>query len=347
MSKKSRIYSIVLLAACVIIFVLIPNRKKEHTFTDQDTAFAISNEAEIQKIYMADLANNEVLLEKDDTDVWHVNGKYEARKDHVKMLLSTLRKIRVRNPISKASHNNVVKDMATSNTRVEVYDKAGRLIRSFLVGSLSPDSKGNYMKLEESDFVFVVHIPGFDGHLGSRFFLEENEWRSRRIFSTAIEDLAKVQVNYPESVEQSFVITKASRDEIEIRSLSKTVHQIQADLRELAAYLHHYSSIHAEAFVNHLPNKDSILAQEPYAVIAVTDLEGKTNEIKLYHKKTGKRTKQQYDDAGNPLIYDNERSYALINDGQDLVLVQQFVFGKLIRPYSSFASRANEHKSPP
>lgn len=336
MKKKTGFYSLILLTAVVLTFFLVLKKKNEKTFTEKDTAFAIEKVETIGKVYMADLSNNEVRLDKLSDGSWQVNGKYIAREDQIDLLMSTLRKISVRHPVSRAAHNNIVKDMATQNTRVEIYDLDNKLIKSFLVGSPAADSKGNYMKLDKSDFLFVVQIPGFDGHLGSRFFLDEKEWRSRAIFKYDFNEIIEIKVDYAEDLSNSFVVKKIKRDSITVNPINGSAMKGYTDPRALAAYVNYYTDIHAEAFLNEYPGKDTVLATKPYVTITVKDFSGNSNDVNIYRKKVGKRTKMQIDTEGNPLEFDTERSYATINGGKDFVLIQDFVFGKLLMKYSSF-----------
>jgi hypothetical protein len=49
------------------------------------------------------------------------------------------------------------------------------------------------------------------------------------------------------------------------------------------------------------------------------------------------RTKQQTDpNTGRPMLYDSDRYYALINHNKDFVVIQQYVFGKILRQYDDF-----------
>ena len=60
-------------------------------------------------------------------------------------------------------------------------------------------------------------------------------------------------------------------------------------------YLEGFSVLHAEAFENGLPDRDSIAASLPFVTLSVTNDEGETNTAKLFPIV-------QKDEYGNPIV---------------------------------------------
>ena len=50
----------------------------------------------------------------------------------------------------------------------------------------------------------------------------------------------------------------------------------------------------------------------------------------------------QFDYEGNPLKYELDKYFALVNNGQDFALIQHFVFGKLFIGGKFFYSQREE-----
>jgi hypothetical protein len=100
-----------------------------------------------------------------------------------------------------------------------------------------------------------------------------------------------------------------------------------------------FRNLNFESILNDLDpaRKDSILASVPFAVITVTDTSGQDKTIRVFFKEGSGDT----DLAGNPLPYDIDRLYAEVNDGRDFVLIQYYVFDRVLRP-SAFFQMANE-----
>ena len=49
-----------------------------------------------------------------------------------------------------------------------------------------------------------------------------------------------------------------------------------------------------------------------------------------------KRSKTQFDDRGQRVKYDVDRLFALMNNGKDFVIIQYYVFGKILLGYDDF-----------
>jgi hypothetical protein len=53
--------------------------------------------------------------------------------------------------------------------------------------------------------------------------------------------------------------------------------------------------------------------------------------LKLYLKKADKRTKEQFDQNNMPVKTDAERFWGIIDDENELVSIQTFNFGKILK----------------
>lgn len=65
---------------------------------------------------------------------------------------------------------------------------------------------------------------------------------------------------------------------------------------------------------------------------------GKVTKLRLFLKAVdGQSTIEQFDEKTNrPLEFDPERYYALLDEEKDLLLVQHFVVGKVLRSFADF-----------
>ncbi len=341
MSKSLKLFSF---AAVLLLFVLAfwCLRGKGPGETD----FAVKDTEKIGKIFLADRENNSILLERKGPKNWTLNEKYKADQPAVDELLRTIRLMSVKAPVPDAARENVIKGMAVKNTRVEIFDRKGKLIKAFFVGAPVERGSGNYMLMDGSDELYVVHIPGLNAMLHTRFFTDEPKWRDRSVFHYGPGSIRKVKVDYPVQPGQSFAIEVYRRDSFALYPLhrSEAGHESEPDRMVIARYLNAFAEVNAEAFLNSYSKKDSILSQGPYAVIRVEDTAGIAKQISLFYKPIDKRTKMQMDSSGRYLPFDRERSYALINNDKDFVLIQHFVFGKLLMRYDYFFKAGEEDK---
>jgi hypothetical protein len=59
----------------------------------------------------------------------------------------------------------------------------------------------------------------------------------------------------------------------------------------------------------------------------------------LHYKAVGDHTKTLYGEDGKLLPYDTEKYYGFINDEKDVVYVQEYNFGKVLKKLSDFTNR--------
>ncbi|MBX7205295.1 MAG: hypothetical protein K1X81_07705, partial [Bacteroidia bacterium] len=82
---------------------------------------------------------------------------------------------------------------------------------------------------------------------------------------------------------------------------------------------------------------DSVAALTPYCIMEVKNKNGEKNTLRIFYKGIDERTMQQFDEkTKQPLSIDPERYFALLNGEKNLVIIQQYVFGNLLRSYSDF-----------
>ena len=86
------------------------------------------------------------------------------------------------------------------------------MIKSYVIGSNTPDHLGTYMLLNGKDFPFVVHIPHFNGFLSPRYGIQSNSidlnrWRSTNIFSLSSDSIHFIKYTNFQEPENSYTIT--------------------------------------------------------------------------------------------------------------------------------------------
>ena len=96
-----------------------------------------------------------------------------------------------------------------------------------------------------------------------------------------------------------------------------------------------FSDLRYEALLNEMnaARKDSIIHSLPRNVIALIDAKGDTTVMKTFFKPNDER---RIDLEGKLYVFDLDRAYALVNNDRDFVLIQYFVFDKVLKPLSFF-----------
>ena len=344
--KKNTLTIIITIVLAVIVAYLFYT-SKEGTIRQELKDFAIEDTSAITKIFLADMSNHQVTLEKIEPGHWIVNGKYKARKDLIEILLKTMKNLEVKSPVAKAARENVIKRIATGAVKVEVYqnnnDEPNKV---YYVGGATQSQMGTYMLLENSSNPFIMNIPYFSGYLTTRYNTDEYEWRDKTVFNYQFKDIAGVKLEYTHNPEYSFSIMNTGNWTYTLRSLQNDELIANYDTNNLNIYLTFFRNIQFEGFVRNKDTafRDSIVSYPPFCTLTVTDMSGNTTKVKAFLKPVPKGTTDLND---NPIEYDVDRMYALIDtrhvgrnyrsvDENQLVTIQYFVFDKLFLVINDF-----------
>jgi len=346
--KKNRVILLVLISLSVIAAVLIFSQSKS-TISRELKDFAINDTASVVKIFLADKNDNTVLLERQEDNSWLVNGKYKVRRDMIDLLLSTSRNLRVVAPVPKAAFNTVVTNMATRNTKVEIYQRhymidllyrirlfpRVRLAKVYYIGDVTPDNIGTHMLLEGSSMPFIVHWPGFRGFVASRYSTRENDWRDHTIFGKKYNQIESIEVFFPSRPEQSYRIINSDDGFLDLIPHGKSEALPAYDTLKMLGFITAFEDIRYEALIDDMLEHvvDSITSSQPQHIITLVDKRGKRQQAKTFRRQAVFYAEDLY---GQSFDYDPDRMFALINDGEDFVLVQYFTFNRIIRPLQFF-----------
>jgi len=328
MKKNWIILVLVVILAAVAIWVVSTNGKS--TIKPELRDFAVADTASIDKIFMVKKNNEQVTLNRSGKE-WIVNGQYSARKDAIDILLKTLHRMKVKNPVSKSSLDNMITMLAARNTKVEIFSD-GKLLKTIFVGGPTQDQLGTFMMLDGSSVPFIVSIPGFAGYLSSRFFTDEGSWRSPRIFNYDFDDIVRIKSVYNTFPDQSFVIDKKGAS-FDIQSLNGNIKAPAIDTLALRFFISGFERVACEFFVENMDPSalDSLNNAEPFRVLELTDKQGKVTKVEAHMR----RADGLIDDEGNLLEWDNERMFARLDD-KTWVVIQFYVFEALFREFDYF-----------
>jgi hypothetical protein len=327
-----------------ISFWLVTNNKGSKTTLDKNAMdFAVEDTAAITKIMLADKTGAHITLTRESAATWRVNGKSMARPDAIRNLLEVIKKVAVKNPLGEKARENVIKWMATGATKVEIYQGDTR-IKRYYVGGETQDQLGTYMLLadavadeneQKAETPFVMEIPGFNGYLSVRYFTNEAEWRDRTVFRYTPPQLRSIRLEHLKTPEKGMQIDLKDANTFTLKSIAGD--QLPFDTIKMKQYLTYFGAVGFEVIEDKInkAKKDSILRTPPMHTITVTDTKGQVNKVQLF-LKMGDGGK---DEAGKVIeIPDPDRMYALVNNGQDFVLVQYYVFGKLLQEPGYFVA---------
>ncbi|MGL4598726.1 MAG: DUF4340 domain-containing protein [Bacteroidia bacterium] len=346
MTRRNLIYLIAVLVLGGLAFWFIRNQGAG-TIRKELSDFAVTDTASVTKVYLIDKGLHAATLTR-EADGWKVNGKFIARPDAINYLLQTMHDLTVQSPVGKKARENVIKRLATGGTKVEVY-VGDKLVKKYYVGDETMEGTGTYMLLsdpesgENSTEPFVMEIKGFTGYLNSRYFTRESEWRDRTVFRYYAPNIRSVKFEQRKNPALGYVVTQG----IDGKTFGLTDIYGKASAFDTIAvkqYLSYFNNIGFETIENGIKptTKDSIIRSGHSAMLTVTDDKGKVNQVKFYMKYGNQDPAFQSDTIGKTLngrALDVDRLYATINNGQDFVVVQYFVFGKLMQTPDYFLQK--------
>lgn len=339
--KKNKITVILTIILIAIAGLLIWNNRYLTTIRGEAADFSVWDTASVTKIYLADRMNHESLLERNGNG-WTVNKEYVAHTAKVVQLLTTMSKIHIRMPVSVASHDNIIKMMASNSTKVEVYQIVPRInlfdriklfyrekcTKVFYVGEATMDSSGTFMLKEGADQAYIVYIPGFRGYISTRFSADTDEWRDHTIFREPLADIQSLTIEFGDDPTKSFRVDNIGKYQYQLTRLADQK-VLPIDTIKVVNLLSSFSDIRFEALLNNTmkPQRiDSIKNSQFLHDITLVNKAGETYEIKTFNKKV----QSVFDIPESEWIDDNDHMYALVNQGKDMVLIQYYIFDKIL-----------------
>lgn len=346
--KRTRIAILVVVLLSSLSFWLF-QKNKNGTLRKELYDFAVEDTASISKIYMVSMAGKQITLTKNKPGEWTVNGKFIARNEAANNLLACIKDLQVKQPVAKSAIESISKQMSATSTKVEIY-KRDELIKSYYVGNDAQDNIGTFMLLidtetgKNSSLPFIMFIPGFNGILSVRYFLDEELWRNRSVFAFYPDQISSIEVKHNNAFDSSFIIQLSDKNEISMTD-SKGEKIPWFDTLKTKRYITYYNNIQYEMMKNDLRSSfmDSIISKGPIYTITLTDREGTKHTVKAFAKPAHEGQTDPV--TGKPLSTDIERMYALINDNKDFVSIQYYVFGKLFQPLSYFKTPTSLDKA--
>jgi hypothetical protein len=336
-NKKTLISLSILLLVIGSYFLL--RRDTGTTLDASETAFAITDSKAVDKIFMRSRYQNaSALLEKNEEGIWRVNNKYDADGAKVDMLLTAAKEMRVKYPVSKDFWDQVIRNLSSKGTKVELYAK-GKLLKTYYVGGPTPDHQGTFVWMENAKKPYVVHIEGFRGYLTPRFFVSERDWRSKIIYKYEAEEIEWVRAEWSDDPAQSFTLYNGEEGPtMSGYSPKGGVKNLNENL--LRSYLNYFERLAYEGFPIDMREKDidSVYSQtKPFFVLSVKPKNKEVQKLQFHYKGLKRDSYQQLDFEGVKLPYEIDAYYAFFNDnGKELLQVQEFVFGKVMKKGADF-----------
>ncbi len=336
MNRTLLLVALFLVLGGIAWYALSNKKKQSGTHVSWDMDFAVTNTDNIGKIFIADRQGGTATLEQKGKE-WLYNGKYPARPSAMKTLLETISKLNVLTIPPNGAVPLMVKELASTGIKVEIYDREGKNLKIYYVGGVTADERGTVLMMDGAEQPYVVHVPGFIGTIRLRYILGDDEWRDKAIFREKPEEIQSVSVEYPQRKSESFRLEKTGEASYDVQPYFSTTTKSPTPRRKgvAEAYLVQFESMVAEAFETANPLRDSVKALVPFVILTLKKADGAEKKLRFWPVEVEVRS-----DNGMPFV----THYFTDVNNEDFLLTQDRVFGPLFRGYDYFFEGLPEKK---
>lgn len=344
--------NILILALSLMAILYAINLLTETNNSTYDNPFVVADTANVTRIFMVDKQNSSIDLKRSN-NTWVLNGTEKPIQENVDIILKTLLKIEILNPVSKSAYNQKVKQLATNSVKVEVYQNKHYInfwglklfpyvakTHVFYVGSPTANNQGTLMKSEDDDALYITHIPGFRGYLTERFSARHADWVSHEIFSYNIRDIKRVRVEFPRKTYESYEITNIGSKSFKLTQIVNNQEVADFDTIRILEELAAFNLINYESLLDNMTDRqiDSLKSIFPVRIVTVETKLGNTKKLSMYYRPNFDNREGM---NGEVFDHDMDRMYAIIEGMKHPVSVQFFVIDNISRPLSYFVHREN------
>ncbi|HTL82584.1 MAG TPA: hypothetical protein VL651_12815 [Bacteroidia bacterium] len=351
--KRNTIALLVVLLLGALTFWLVSHRDRS-SLKKELRDFAYADTGSITKVFLADKSLHEVTLTREKVDgvmQWKVNGKYIARPDAIYYLLQTVHDLSIKEPVSNKAKPGVIKQLASGAIKCQLF-VGDKLVKQFYVGGADQEETGTYMLLSDvsdpddpinSTEPFVMEVKGVNAYLTTRFSTKEGEWRDRTCFKYFAPDIRSITVEHKDHPEQSFTVTQSADNRTYTVTTKDGKTVLPIDTIAVRQFISYFGHINFENFDNTLTkeHQDSITNSHWEHRITITDASNKSNEALMWLKKNDGFMPDDTTAAAPP-PFDPDHMFGLVNNKQDFVVINYYVFGKLLVTPDYFLPRKKE-----
>ena len=322
MPKKQLFYFalIILIAAMILFFEkkeksLYSDKEERSTMTDNN--FAVSDTALVSKIFIADRSGATITLDRVGNN-WIVNNKYDVPKIRITTILNAIYQLKFQRYVPKNAFETVVKNLATTGVKVEIYSDGKAPIKTYTIGNPTPDHLGNYMLLADAESPSIVHIPSLNGFPSASYGIEGqkliplNDWRKYGVpvFKLNSTEIKTISVNNIQKPEQSFRLNTQPMTLFNYEGV-----KVSLDQQKVLQLLNSFNLLHCSSYKNN--KKEKIEFATPLHELIVNSDTLRTYGMGGLIEKTKEEN------------FNVKLMYATLNNGE-LMLIQDNVFNKVL-----------------
>jgi hypothetical protein len=279
---------------------------------------------------------------------WQLNGQTPANQPAIDDLLATLRNLIVRFPAPLAERSEVINEMATDGIRVQVFARrywiplpgnrgllpGQRRVKSFDVGSDTPDGQSTYMLMQGAQTPYVLQVPGLAGGLREVFLPYEHLWRDPVVIHLEADRIRRVHALWPQQPHESFVLHHRGHGQVDLATLDgQEKRDDQIEPGRVQRFLESFTDLYYEQMVTGPAEalRDSLMFEQPFMMLELEDQDGKVNKVTFFRRLPPDGTAMPAPGRD----FDPNRFYIRLDEDQ-YAIGQYFVFNRVMRPLSFF-----------
>ena len=349
--QRRNIHLFLLLAALLFLIAVIFfwYSHSASTLRATDSNFSLERSLDIVRIemYNSDRSHG-VIMEKDEQERWILNAQFFANDLALQQLLSSMNRLRVRQPVSFENRSQVKQMLDERGITVKFFMQSYRIhlgnlrlfpyqrtYQSFVVGEDTPDGLSTYMRKLGSQMPFKVHIPALESGIANLFEHYEREWRDPVIIDIEKQQITRISVDDINQPGQSYHLVRSNTGRFEFFDFDDATQQLHvvADSLRLERFLSSFRNVHYETLLDEEQDqlRKKLMFEQPFMEVIVQNREGMEVSILAF----ARHMPESADETGAEVQYDPNRLYIQVNDGE-FALAQYYVFSRILRPFSFF-----------
>lgn len=328
MNKNYLYLLILLILGCLTYYFFF--REPAPDYSVNEANFTVKNIEDVTSILLTNLDGDKVKLTRENGE-WIANDTVEVTQNKVDKFLKILHTQQPLEPVRIGWHDEVIKEMANGNTKVEVYCGEEKTNTFYVCKNTAPNNM-TYMLTEGAKRPYIVKRPLDDLFLGVYYNADINDWRSRKIMRAKADEIEMIDVAYKDSAQYSFHLVNAPG-----KLPVVTGHQVSANplnVNKVNAYLRMWDSIYCLGFEQRNRIKDTIITQgHELATIQMKKVNKPVQTLKLFFKPLSKGTKGILQIGETQ--YDFDVFVGFLNN-KDLLIIDRHFSQIMLRSYQDF-----------
>lgn len=321
---KKKTAGLIAFAVAVTAIIILLFRERS-PFGGDNTSFATVSDKVITGIEFNDGSSTLSLRSKEGN--WFVNGKNEARQGSIDFILTILKEMKIKSPVSPGLFKAEVTDKGIRPVKVKVTG-SGRTLKSFLVYKTASNAFGNIMKISEKSKPFIVYVPGREVEIGSAFTLNPLFWQPYTAFNLLPSEISSVTLENTADPGSSFRIINNDR---KFSLFGNSGELTGWDTSLVRRYLSYFTHVPFESWALDLDDEQvsNIVASEPKYRIIVERSDRGLSQLVLWERTSGKNGTTEKD---------TDRLWARLDDNTKLCIVRYVDIDPLLKKRSYFFS---------